>query len=510
MTQANETTNTTTTESVTAAAWELTKAQSDNVKMLDGVIDKVREIDGSNPLKAAKALEAFARDYQGATNEAKRITMISGLLEIDPKNLIPTKAGVVALATCLSLRYMGTDVEQIREEVKTIIRKEKEAKTDEPSAGETALATVFGGNQAIVASDAVKSLSVDDLNNVNAAAHSAFQTAINRLQTKENPIPRQAVDFVSFLIGASGGSTGHFELTDGFIVQAMGVSPSTVARGRRALIEWMQASGKGIVEIKQGEGKAPTIYRVNLLEATTRIMHNLINSANADSEALLVVSALTGKLLTEGTEKLQATVSPEQFAQAQAMDVAISEAVDSMPAPAIVTSTQAKTRQRDTIEKKFDTLTEKLGKMQEGADELEMKAVAKDVKKLQQDTRAAYKAFAENTAMVDFDFTDLQTRFDAIEKAVQDASKSAIDLAREKAAEAKTGKTPQTPRQIAEGYVESLPTSEAIEDERVNRLDDVREGLAFLAVIAERSEVVGAVDTAYDEAIALVNEAFGK
>lgn len=449
--------------------WFTDKSRTDIRKQIDGLIKDVKTKKGTNMLAAFKALEEYAHDCKGDDNKAKRISWLATGLEIDPTTIAESKAGIAALATMLCNIYGGNDAGENLE----VQKKEKESEISE---SEQMLARDFAITDV---SDALQGLNDEDINKVQAANHAAFQSTMKILSTKDNPFPRQAADFLSFLFGASGGSLNWFACSDPFIVEASGMSKASVKRQRAALIDWMNKTSKGIVSIRQN-AKKPTEYKVNLMEATSKIIANMLQSGNAP-ENVLIVANLTGKLLTEGTDKLRAEVSDDALATAKTLSQQLTDAVNAMPKPSVKYSEASKASSADFTSKKFESLREKLGELSEQADENGLADVVTDLHKVAKQMQTAEKAFTANGEAVDF--SAFENAIAGASTKVRDAAKSEADRLATEAEEA--GDTsPESRRAIAEANVKGWNA-----EQRSQEQEDGEETFAFttyiLAAIAD-------------------------
>jgi hypothetical protein len=439
-------------------------------KQIDSLTEDVKKKKGTNIIAAIKTLEEYAHDCKGDDNKKKRIAWLAAGLDLDPATIAESKAGVTALATMLCNLYTGNEAGENLD----IQKKEKESEISE---SETALSTSFALTEVSLA---LQGLGEEDIRKVQAANHAAFQTTMKLLSTKENPFPRQAADLLSFLFGASGGSLDFFPCTDPFIVEASGMSKASVKRQRAKLIEWMNATGKGIVSIRQN-AKKPTEYKVNLMEATSRIIGNMLATNNAP-ENVLIVANLSGKLLTEGTDKIRSEVSEDTLTAAKSLSQELTAAVDSMPKPSIKFSEASKGATADFTTKKFETLREKLGGLLEQASENALDDVSTDLEATAKAMQKAEAKFGKDAEPVDF--TAFENALSGASTKIREASQSEADRLTAEANASTEPISPETRRSIAEANVKGWNA-----EERSQEQEEAEETFAFtsflLAAIAD-------------------------
>jgi hypothetical protein len=228
----------------------------------------------------------------------------------------------------------------------------------------------------------------------------------------------------------------------------------------------MTATGKGIVSINQ-PAKKPTQYKVNLLAATTAIIANLIVSEHARPENLLVVAGLSGKLLTDGTDKVRGEVSDEVLNAAKDLNNAITGAIDDLPKPSIKYREAAKASSADHISKRFETFGENLSQALEKANEAGLEKVQKAIEKLSKLAKSErMKWEADNTHEVNW--TDLDNQLSANLIIIKDAATSETEKAMEQVkAEKESGEVkPETRRYLAETHVQRFTTPQELSEEQ--------------------------------------------
>lgn len=486
--------------------YTLTQEQTEALGTIDGISANVTAEAGTNPIKAMQMFEEWAKKFPGkhkkdeeSPNHAKRILFLSALFGVSPEQVSAGKATTSALAQASFARHLGQPVDEVID----VIKKEKEEAIDE---GELALSKWDAG--AVAVSDSLKDLSDDDLAVVTSATHASFHTALRMLSTVDNPFPAGAGEFVSYLLGASGGSGDWFECSDKFIELSKGVSASTIKRQRKALVDWQEATGKGIVDIRQETAK-PTAYRVNLLGTVSTIVQGLLSRENVNPQHLAVVAA-TAKQLTEGNVK--AEVSDVELSQAKELNAEIAEAVDALPAPTFEGSTSAEGRRKDAVIARFKELAKQVkqyGKIAETAN-LEK-------------TKAAFDKFASEIAEDLEKFTKGETAMDAADNwlnqmqarinrgiaSIEENTKTLTERAQEKAeGERKaTGETSnETAQELASAQVASITAPEQAKAERKAAFDTVKTKLFLLAELLKGDEIeLAATATRLHE---LIDEAF--
>lgn len=486
--------------------YTLTAEQTEALAKIDAKAIEIREATGTNVVKGVRTFEEWAKTFPGndkkdepSANHAFRVLCLSALLSVPTERIAKGKATTVALGQACAAYMLSQPVDESVD----VFAKEKE---DGISESEQALSRWDAG--AVQVSEQLKSLQGDDLNTVTSATHAAFHTALKGLSSKEHPFPQGAGDFVSYLLGASGGSTDWFPCSDKFITESKNVSPATIKRQRKALIEWQEATGKGVVDIKQESG-APTMYRVNLLGAVSAIVQNLISSENANPENLAVIAGLSGKLLTEGTEKLRQQVGEKAFGEAQALGNQIASAVDSLPAPTFEGSTSAEGRKREFTGSRFKELKKQVNNSKKLAETASLEKATATFGKMAEELEAMEKAFTDGGDAPDLDA--FQARINHGISKIEEATKTQTDIVTERAeAERKaTGETStETAKALATVHASNITANEQAKAERKASFDAVKTKVYLLAELTRNDADASA--KCYERLRTVLDEAFSQ
>jgi len=469
----------------------LTPEEREAVKAeIDALVEKAKEEAGGNPLKMPRLLDNAGGQFGGDEKFPKRIQMLCVLLDCQPADLMFNRCGPSALGQALS-NY------GIREPADTDLNIRK---TVEESASELVLATETTGN-GVTVSPRLKKMDTEETNVFQAASHAALHAAVRVLgeisKDKETgkplPIPRQAVDFLSFLIGASNGSTDWFPATDGFIIQTSGMSKATIKRGRNALLDWQDATGRGLVSMRQASAPNPTLYKLDILSKTSTIIQNLLQGKTAQSAKLYAVADLAGKLLAGEAVK---GVSDDDLANAKQIAVQLTEAVTGLTEPEIVRSEAATQATKSNTSKRLEKLRETIGStLERTVDVADLAPLADRLNQL-----AVSVKDADATTVDEATLTGFENVLSATVIEVNDALATETQKAEAKAEaelEADGSVTPETRVSVAQAYVASLATT-AYEVERDAAIEDALNAITrVFAIAAMSADADAAIGEAY-------------
>jgi hypothetical protein len=351
------------------------------------------------------------------------------------------------------------------------------------------------------ASNELRSLSLDDVNKVQSAVMAGFQVALKLLGTEKVKFPRQCSDFLSILIAASNGSTDWFKCSDTFIAETSGISAKTVARGREKLIEFMQETGKGIVSIK-AETAQPTFYKVNLLETVSLLVHQRINSEYG-TEAMLTVAAVSGRLLTEATDKIRTEVSDADLQAAKSLNSSLRDAIDTLPEPSIVAADNVAATRQAATKKRFGTLREELGTALEQAYTAGLTETVTAIETLSTEAKQIGNKFDKDG--IEPDLSKLEAGLAKAKADIAGAGKGKVEEAKAKAEaeKAESGEVSQeTRRTIAQASVEATADVAAEVD---NSFENFSNAAYLLATANAEPE---AKQAAYLKCLDILNMAF--
>lgn len=459
------------------------------MQTVDTKLGEIRTEFGTNVIAALKAVDSYSRTFQGDANTANRVAILSSILALDTADMMASKCGQTALSNALGGHYTGQTPEQIRENV--VVTKATKEKEDTPDETETGLVEMFKNNDILKASKAVRALTVEDSQLVVSVSAAALTATYSRLGTAEHPFKSAAADFVTQLVGYDGGTGNPIQISDKELADARNVDTKTIQRGRKELVAWMTATGKGIVDISAA-ASGKTIYKVNLLKSVTRIMHDLLNSGNVSTDRLLRIASASGTLLEEGTTgsaRLQKEIGDKDFAEAKALAEQLATVIDDQPAPTIVEAPNAIAARRKQVLARLEKFGSTLSKMSEGADALNVEGMTGKtgtIATVRKELQGLVDAFTADETADTLDTTDFETKVNAIVTAVTAASDAQIDAARQDAAELKEAKPDQTPLEYASEVIGMLAIPAHVEEKRVEAMETFDEAAAFLLVIADK------------------------
>jgi len=353
------------------------------------------------------------------------------------------------------------------------------------------------------ASDELRSLTSEDWNKAQSVVMAGFQVSLRYLSTDKVKFPRQCADFLSILIAASNGNTGWFELSDKRIAEITNISPKTVARGRDALVKYQQESGKGVVSIKAETAK-PTFYKVNLLEAVSSLIHKAMSGENASTEAMLTVAGVSGRLLTEGTDKVRTEVSDEDLAKAKALNSDLRTAVDSLPEPELVIADNVIATKLAGYKKRFETFRADLGTALEQAHDAGLEATVTALQTLATKAKELGEKLDADGLEPDFATIDADLAKAKAEIAEVGQGKVAEAKAKAEAEKAEKGEvSEETRRAVAQANIEATAD---LESETANSYENFSQAVYLLAEATANDPE--AKQTAYLACIEIVNNAF--
>lgn len=459
----------------TATPWEVTESQAARTAAIDTQLEDVRSQE-IGTLKETQAIKKIANSYSGEENAPTRLELVAALAGIDPATVDPAKASVTNLNNLLVARYFG-------EAYDFDFTPKKKEDTSEPTETEVALASIDLSQKITVSKNiAAMTKSREDLNFITSAIHAAWTYCLAILQSAKHKLPPAAANMVSYLIGASGGSTDPFTLTDKAIAESSKVSERTVQRARDALIKWIEATGIGIVDIQMSPNTGTT-YKVNVLEMSTNILQSMLTGTSP--ELLSNVATLAGKFLEEsGEERLKKQLPADVFEKAKQLAHQLTDAVNAMPTPTLQLSEGRLNSAQAAVAAKFENLSGSLDESLQNANQLGLTEQETALNDLAVEMRTARERYEKDGTPANFE--TFEATIKTANQAIVEASKGNVEKAQ--AARRETLAATGDHAQAATAEIESLATDTEIANLQEQAVDRYNQAVFTLAAIAERAD----------------------